>query len=133
MSEAAAKQQQRASRVVWFEISTANLERATRFYNDILGTTMTRQAEGPFSNMAIFPYAPPAISGCVTEGKSPTQPGTGSVVYLNADPSLDAVLDRVEPAGGKIVAPRTELPNGMGYFAEITDLDGNVVGLHSLS
>jgi predicted enzyme related to lactoylglutathione lyase len=132
MNEAAARQQQRASRVVWFEIPTTNLERATRFYNQILDITMTRQADGPFSNMALFPYSPPAIGGCVTQGRTPTQPGAGSIVYLNADPSLDAVLDRVEPAGGKILAPRTALPEGMGYFAEITDLDGNVVGLHAV-
>jgi predicted enzyme related to lactoylglutathione lyase len=55
----------------------------------------------------------------------------GAIVYLNADPSLDAVLDRIAPAGGSIALPRTELPPGMGAFAQILDTEGNRIGLHS--
>ena len=33
----------------------------------------------------------------------------GAVVYLNAGPSLDAVLNRVAAAGGEIVLPKTAL------------------------
>ena len=47
-------------------------------------------------------------------------------------PSLDAALARVQAAGGSVALPRQALPPGMGYFAHITDLDGNRVGLHAL-
>jgi hypothetical protein len=52
------------------------------------------------------------------------------VVYLNAGESLDAVLERVKPAGGAILVARTELPAGMGAFAHFADTEGNRVGLH---
>ena len=57
--------------------------------------------------------------------------GQGTVVYLDASPSLDAALERVVAHGGKIALPRQALPPGMGFFAHIHDLDGNRVGLHA--
>jgi predicted enzyme related to lactoylglutathione lyase len=56
---------------------------------------------------------------------------TGTAVFLNGDPDLQAMLDRVEGAGGKILAPKTAIGMGAGYFAMITDTEGNTVGLHS--
>jgi predicted enzyme related to lactoylglutathione lyase len=34
---------------------------------------------------------------------------------------------------GSVALPRTARPPGMGFFAHITDLDGNRVGLHALA
>ena len=42
-------------------------------------------------------------------------------------------MSRAIKAGGQIVLPRQALPPGMGFFAHITDLDGNRVGLHALA
>jgi predicted enzyme related to lactoylglutathione lyase len=58
---------------------------------------------------------------------------SGSVVYLNADPNLDEALTRAEKNGGSVVTPKTALPPGMGYFADIRDTEGNIVGLHAVS
>ena len=55
------------------------------------------------------------------------------VVYLNADPQLAQVLARVPKAGGEVLLPRTALPDGMGYFAQIRDTEGNRVGLHAMA
>lgn len=38
---------------------------------------------------------------------------------------------KVPAAGGKVVTPKTALPEGMGYFAHFVDSEGNRVGLHS--
>lgn len=48
-------------------------------------------------------------------------------------PSLDAVLTRVEPAGDRVIAPKTALPPGMGFIAHLRDTEGNEVGLHALA
>jgi predicted enzyme related to lactoylglutathione lyase len=53
------------------------------------------------------------------------------VIYLNADPTLSLVVDRVAAAGGKVLVPRVELPEGMGVFAHILDTEGNRIGLHA--
>jgi predicted enzyme related to lactoylglutathione lyase len=57
----------------------------------------------------------------------------GALVYLNAKPSLDAVLARVEAAGGRITTPKVQLPGDMGVFAHVTDTEGNRLGLHALA
>jgi predicted enzyme related to lactoylglutathione lyase len=53
-------------------------------------------------------------------------------VYLNANPDLQAVLDRVEDAGGTILMPKTAIGLDAGYFALISDTEGNTIGLHSI-
>ena len=121
---------QRLSRVVWFEIPVADMNRARKFYETILKTTLTPQ---PFGDelCAVFSYQPPAISGCLIEAAG-LKPGHGPVPVLNADPHLDTVLEKVERAGGKVLHPYTELPPGMGVFARIEDTEGNMVGLHAM-
>lgn len=52
----------------------------------------------------------------------------GAIVYLDA-PGLDAVLSRVERAGGKVVMPRTDIGEP-GFIALVVDTEGNRVGLH---
>jgi len=42
------------------------------------------------------------------------------------------VLDRVAPAGGTVVQPKTVLPQGLGAYAHIIDTEGNRVALHAL-
>ncbi|MCE2990508.1 MAG: VOC family protein, partial [Nitrosomonadaceae bacterium] len=56
----------------------------------------------------------------------------GSIVYLDANPSIDAALERVLAERGRVSLPKTALPPGMGYFAHIVDSEGNRVGLHAL-
>ena len=126
------QQQQRESRVVWFEIPAADIDRACRFYETVLATSLKRGQFGP-ETLGVFPYEAPAVSGCISliQGHQPSTAGT--VVYLNADPDLDAALARVSPAGGKVVVPKTALPPGMGHYARIQDTEGNLVGLHTIS
>jgi predicted enzyme related to lactoylglutathione lyase len=38
----------------------------------------------------------------------------------------------VKAVGGNVTIPKTELPEGMGYFAQFIDSEGNRVGLHSM-
>ena len=124
------KQQQRLSRVVWFELPALDLDRATRFYETILDTKLRRETMG-LVDLAVFPYEAPGIGGCLIKGEQ-FKPGNGSVVYLNADPTLATVRSRVEAAGGKILMPDVTLPGDMGIYTWIEDTEGNTVGLHAL-
>lgn len=120
--------------ISWFEIPCRQLAQAQAFYEAVLGCQMRLEAMGP-SNGAVFPYDPQGdgVGGALMCG--PTAPAIGSggtLVYLDASPSLDAAMARVLAAGGQVALPRQALPPGMGFFAHITDLDGNRVGLHAL-
>lgn len=121
--------------ITWFEIGTANLARATAFYEAVIGQKMKLENMGP-SEGAVFSHdeAAGGTGGALLCGPTAPKPGSmGTLVYLDASPSLDAALDRVIKAGGQIAVPRQALPPGMGFFAHITDLDGNRVGLHALA
>jgi predicted enzyme related to lactoylglutathione lyase len=117
--------------ISWFEIPALDLDRASAFYENILVVTLNRCDMGP-SSMAVFPYdRAQATGGCLM--KSPGfKPATeGSVVYLNAGNSLDTVLARIVPAGGEILLPHTDLPPGMGAYAQFLDTEGNRVGIYA--
>lgn len=124
-------QHTRHNAVNWFEIPVLDLDRAQTFYETLFDAPLRREQMGP-NAMAVFPYEKYGVGGCLMAGEDRVQPSTdGAVVYLNAEPSLNNVLARVEAAGGRVSLPRTELPEGMGCFAHITDSEGNRVGLHA--
>lgn len=119
--------------IAWFEIGVTNLSRSQSFYETVLACEMRPEAMGP-SQGAVFPYQGEGVGGALMCGPSAPKAGAGgALVYLDATPSLDAALARVTAAGGQVALPRQALPPGMGFFAHITDLDGNRVGLHSLA
>jgi predicted enzyme related to lactoylglutathione lyase len=121
--------------ITWFEIPSIQLSKAQAFYETVLNCSMRREPMGP-SEGAVFPYDDKAggLGGAIMAGPSAQAPGAGgTLVYLDASPSLDAALVRVTEAGGQIALGRQALPDGMGFFAHITDLDGNRVGLHALA
>lgn len=116
----------------WFELYATDIARAQKFYEAILQAKMeTPQMEG--CKMAMFPFdQAKGVGGAVTqmEGFKPG-PG-GTVVYLNVEGELDAVIARIPAAGGKIAKPRMAIPPH-GFIAIFEDTEGNVVGLHSMS
>ncbi|TDN67537.1 VOC family protein [Paraburkholderia sp. BL10I2N1] len=119
-----------ASRVIaWFEIPSTNFDRAVRFYETILGTTLRREDFG--QPMAVFNYGEQATGGCIVGGDALKPAALGTLVYLNAEPTVDAVLARVEKAGGKVEGPAIQLPQDIGFIGFFTDTEGNRVGLHS--
>jgi len=120
-----------AQAINWFEIPVANLDRAQAFYETVFACTLRREDMGGGA-LAIFPYDPPATGGCLQAGANRSAAaGSGIRIYLDCTPSLDAVLARVETAGGAIVAPKFTLPNGIGVIAHMRDSEGNEVGLHA--
>ena len=119
--------------ISWFEIPSTQLDQTQVFYEAMLDCKMRREAMGP-SEGAVFPYEGEGIGGCVMAGPSAPVPSAGgTLIYLDASPSLDAALARATAAGGRIAMARQALPPGMGFIAHITDPDGNRVGLHALN
>ena len=120
--------------ITWFEIPVRNIERAQTFYEKLLGMPLKRDQMGE-ETLALFSYDEKAgIGGCLSAGKNVQDPAQhGTLVYLNAAPSLDAALSRLEAAGGRLATPKTTLPGDMGVFAHIIDTEGNRVGLHALA
>jgi predicted enzyme related to lactoylglutathione lyase len=114
----------------WFEIPVADLDRAQRFYETLLAKAMRREQMGP-QTLAVFAYED-GIGGALLKSDTAPAPGIdGTLAYLNAGPSLDAVLARAGELGATVLLPKTELPRNIGFIAQIVDSEGNRIGLHS--
>jgi len=114
----------------WFEIPTADMDRAQTFYEGILGVPLKREPMGE-TELAVFPYGGrPHVSGALIRHAECEPAIQGSVVYLSVE-NLDTVLQRVVQHGGDTIVPRTEIPGDMGFFAQFRDSEGNRVGLWS--
>ncbi len=117
----------------WFEIPVLDMDRAAAFYEALLGSTIRRELIGPMALGVFTSEGDDAVAGCLLASKDGPAPSLdGSLVYLNAGPSLDAVVARVETAGGRVLVPKVTLPGDMGCFVHIADTEGNRVGLHAL-
>jgi uncharacterized protein len=123
-----------APAIKWFQIPATDMARAKTFYETICGVSLEKLESPPEMEMWSFPadWRAGEISGAVVCGEGAVPSATGTAVFLNANPDLQAVFDRVEPAGGKVLVPKTAI--GMedaGHFAMISDTEGNTVGVHS--
>lgn len=117
----------------WFEIPATNFERAVAFYSAVLGQEL-RTGEFLGVPHGFFPADEGGVAGAVIApppaSGSPAAPSVaGTLIYLNAGFALDAMLARVEPAGGRVETPRTSI-GPQGCFAIFIDSEGNRVGLH---
>ena len=74
------------------------------------------------------------VGGALVDSKGFHKPSAtdGPLIYLNGNPDLQLVLDRVEAAGGKILLPKQEISAEYGFMALIQDSEGNRIGLHSV-
>jgi predicted enzyme related to lactoylglutathione lyase len=117
----------------WFELPAANITRAIKFYETIFAMTMHEMGEMMGMKMAGFPADPMSgkVGGGIVQGPMHTPSQDGAVVYLNANPSIQTVIDRIEAAGGKVIMPRTQISPEIGYMAFFVDTEGNRVGLHA--
>lgn len=121
--------------ISWFEIPTRDIDRAQRFYEAIFKITMA-PLDMDNIKMRMFPLDNPmeGVGGTLvqTDGFHVPSATDGPLIYLNGNPDVQQVLDRVEAAGGKILVPRTEISPEYGFMAVFTDTEGNRIALHSV-
>ncbi len=54
-------------------------------------------------------------------------PGESPAVYVDVD-EIEPYLQKVKVLGGGVAVPKTEIPT-LGWYAHLTDPDGNIIGL----
>ena len=118
--------------ITWFEIPVSDFARATAFYEHILATKLALDTSFPEMQMAMLPYAEPGVGGCLIKYAPLVPNADGARIYLNGGKDLQAILDRIDAAGGKIVMPKMFIRDDIGYIAAFQDSEGNTVGLHSM-
>src|SRR3989442_13855908 len=93
----------------WFEIPATDFARAKKFYETLFDYQMPEMQMGPV-HMGFFLYDQPGgkVGGAICAGEKYTPSQDGALVYLNCQPDLQPVLDKVENAGGKMIQKKTE-------------------------
>lgn len=127
------KMSKNTNAINWFEIPAADIVRAKKFYEAIFEIEMHEMEMGGMK-MAGFPGdgSNAKVGGALVQSnmhKVSTEGGT--ILYLNGNPDLQIVLDRITTAGGTVVMPKTLITEQIGYMAFFVDSEGNTIALHS--
>lgn len=109
--------------VVWFEVLGKDGKRLQSFYGDLFGWKI--DASNPMQYGMVEAVAGQGIPGGVGQLGDKPQP---KVTFYVSTESVDDSLAQAEKLGGKVLLPRTAMPDGpvLGMFA---DLEGNAIGL----
>jgi uncharacterized protein len=121
--------------IVHFEIPADNPERAAEFYRELFGWEINRW-EG--SGDQGFEYWMVKTVPTDSEGHPSRQgvngglmrrmyPGQPPVNYILVE-SVDEFVPKAERLGAKVMMEKTPVP-GMGWFAQLTDPEGNVIAI----
>jgi predicted enzyme related to lactoylglutathione lyase len=120
--------------ISWFEIPAIDLDRAQKFYETIFDIQMIAM-DMPQLKMRLFPIDDPMnIGGAICSSADFYKPSAenGPLVYLNGNPDVQLILDKIKSAGGQVLIPKTQISPEHGYMAVFLDTEGNRVALHSL-
>lgn len=118
--------------IIWFEIPITNVPRAKTFYETIFDIQMTEVELDKDFIIVLFPVEEGTVGGALCKNEKfyvPTQ--IGNILYLNANPDMQIILDKVEHAGGKISRAKTHISDDFGFMALIEDTEGNIIALRS--
>src|SRR5687767_8706693 len=93
----------------WFEIPVSDFERAKKFYENIFDYQMPENTMGKARmGFLLYDFQGGGRGGAIVHYPELYTPSdNGTLVYLNCEPDLSVVLNRVENAGGSIIQPKT--------------------------
>jgi len=110
------------SKVVHFEIPAENMERASKFYENVFGWEITKW-EGPFDYWL------------VKTGEEDEQGIGGAIMPKESDEvirnaisvdSYEEFAEKIEMEGGKMLTEKMGIP-GIGYTGTFQDTEGNIL------
>lgn len=116
------------SRVCWFDIVVSDIEHARSFYAPMFGWELKQL----FDDYWYVDSADGDIGGgfSVSGGglAADSRPAGGTALYVETD-DLREACGRAVALGGSIEREPRQLPGDAGAYAQLRDLDGNVIGL----
>jgi uncharacterized protein len=118
--------------VGWFEIPVTDLDRAEKFYNELLGFEFDRQDPKPNGiTMSFFPMEMDALGcpGTLVLGPNFVPSQEGSLVYFSTA-NVEETVKKAESLGSKTLLPKTDIGEH-GFIAWLEDSEGNRIAIHS--
>ncbi|WP_216825070.1 VOC family protein [Agarilytica rhodophyticola] len=119
--------------MTWCEIPVTDMPRAKDFYSQIFGVNFVDETMEGY-HMAMFDTKPEEVSGALVKGANYIPNREATVVYLNGGEDLSVALQKAQKYGVEVIIPKTPIKDGEnGYFAQMSDSEGNRIGLYSQS
>jgi len=110
--------------IVHVEIPAVNVEGAGKFYESLFGWKLQHMPE-----MNYTMWEDGSGSGGGFPQVSEENPAGQVLVYIDSD-DIEADLKKVEKLGGKVLHPKTEIPQ-MGWYGVFQDPTGNVLAVYT--
>ena len=110
--------------IVHVEIPAVNVEGAGKFYESLFGWKLQHMPE---MNYTMWEDGTGAGGGFPQVSEE--NPAGQVLVYIASD-DIDADLKKVEKLGGKVLHPKTEIPQ-MGWYGVFQDPTGNVLAVYT--
>jgi predicted enzyme related to lactoylglutathione lyase len=120
--------------VGWFEMYVQDIDRAQKFYEEVLNIQLSSIEGSPEVKMKAFTGTSamdkPGCTGSLVKMDGVKSGGNSVLVYFITE---DCAVEqgRVEAAGGKIMKPKMSIGEH-GFISICTDTEGNAFGLHSM-
>ncbi|WP_148685742.1 VOC family protein [Candidatus Nitrosocosmicus hydrocola] len=114
-----------------FEIPVDDVDRAQKFYKVVFSWSMQKWSNPTDPSQEYFMFETSdesgnkGIGGGLMKRQSPQQTVTNYVTVS----SIDEYTSKVEQSGGKIIMPKTEIPD-IGYILVFMDTENNMLGLY---
>jgi predicted enzyme related to lactoylglutathione lyase len=121
------------STIVHFEIPADNPERAVKFYRELFGWDIDKWENPNGIEYWMVKTVPTDEQGMpqrpgVNGGLMPRMyPNQQPVNYISVE-NVDQAVAKAERLGAKVMMGKTPVP-GMGWFAQLTDPEGNVLAV----
>jgi uncharacterized protein len=110
--------------IVHVEIPAVNVEAAGAFYQELFGWKLQHMPE---MNYTMWESEGGSAGGFPQV--SAENPAGQVTVYIHSN-DIEADLKKVEELGGKVLQPRTEIPQ-TGWFGVFQDPTGNVLAVYT--
>jgi predicted enzyme related to lactoylglutathione lyase len=116
--------------IVHFEIPADDMEKMKDFYRSVFDWKIIELPEMRYSMLHTVPtdekgmLKEPGVNGGLYKR---TEPHQVPINYISVE-SVDDFIEKVVKNGGKVISPKTEVPN-VGTIVWITDPEGNPLGL----
>jgi predicted enzyme related to lactoylglutathione lyase len=112
-------------KVVHFDLSADDPERAIEFYENVFGWKI-RKMDGPdeYWHITAGDDDEFGIDGGLARRVNPSDT-TSNIIHIR---SVDEFTAKIEAAGGTIIEPKRAI-SGIGYLAKCKDTEGNTFGI----
>ncbi len=119
-------------KVVHFEVPYDDLERAKKFYIDVFGWKIQSMPEMNYNivhTVDVDEQQMPKDKGAINGGmyKRDDLSAKGPVIVISVQ-SIDESIKKTEKVGGKVFKSKVSVGQ-MGFYAQIIDTEGNIIGL----